>query len=259
MRWADSAPIFPAREASAAQRQEGVVIIKKSACFCRVLYGLFSVCLILPTVIGCHYREDSGVPAPEAKLVFDRIAVVPFQQIVPDESTSAADVRCPLCGTNVNASAIQGNPEKVLETLFLAQLEKNKPKFSLIAGERVAGIFRRVSADSLKTPLRQVLRDVGSELGAEGVVAGYLYRFRERKGVAYAVEQPASVAFEIHLLRVSDGALVWKGIFDKTQSSLMEDLFQFSSFYRGKGRWVTAEELTDEGLEQVLKTFPGMP
>jgi hypothetical protein len=39
----------------------------------------------------------------------------------------------------------------------------------------------------------------------------------------------------------------------------MEDLFQFSSFYRGKGRWVTAEELTEEGLEQVLKTFPGMP
>ncbi len=246
------------KEASAVGRQEGGVIIKKSAWFRRVLYGLFSICLFLPMVTGCHYREDSAVSASEGKVVFDRIAVVPFQQMLPDESMSGT-VHCPLCGITVTASAAEGNPERVLETLFLEQLDKNKPKFSLIAGERVAGVFRRVSADSLKTPLRQVLRDVGNELGAEGVVAGYLYRFRERKGVAYTVEQPASVAFEIHLLRVSDGALIWRGTFDKTQSSLMEDLFQFSSFYRGKGRWVTAEELTEEGLEQVLKTFPGMP
>jgi len=104
-----------------------------------------------------------------------------------------------------------------------------------------------------------VLRKVGSELGAEGVVSGTVYRFRERKGVAYAVDQPASVAFEIHLLRVSDGALVWKGSFDRTQTSLMEDLLQAPSFYRGGGRWVTAEELAAEGMEQVLKTFPASP
>jgi hypothetical protein len=208
--------------------------------------------------VGCHFREDSGVAVHDEKLVFDRIAVVPFQQIVPDESIDGT-VRCPLCGITVNASAAQGNPEKVLEKIFLEQLENSKPKFSLISGERVAGIFRRISANSLKTPLRQILRDVGSELGAECVAVGYLYRFRERKGVAYTVEQPASVAFEIHLLRVSDGAIVWRGVFDKTQSSLMEDLFQFSSFYRGGGRWVTAEELTGEGIEQVLKTFPGLP
>ncbi len=68
--------------------------------------------------MGCHYREDSGVPAPEGKLVFDRIAVIPFQQIVPEESMSGT-VRCPLCGITFNASAAQGNPETVLETLFL--------------------------------------------------------------------------------------------------------------------------------------------
>jgi hypothetical protein len=234
----------------------GVIIIKRSACFQNVLYSLF-FCLFLYVVIGCHYRGDSIASATEEKLVFDRIAVAPFQQIGPDELISGT-VRCPLCGMTLNGSPAQGNPEKVLETLFVEQLENYKPKFSVISGERVAGIFRRVSSNSLTTPLRQILRDVGSELGAEGVVAGYLYRFRERKGVAYTVELPASVAFEIHLLRVSDGALVWRGIFDKTQTSLMEDLFQFSSFYREKGRWVTAEELTGEGLEQILKTFPGI-
>jgi hypothetical protein len=209
-------------------------------------------------VMGCHYREESGVPVPEGKIVFDSVAVVPFQQVAPEESTSGA-VRCPLCGIIISATRFPGSPETIVEKVFLDQLDKKRPKFDIIAGERVAGIFRRISADSLTDPLRRVLRDVGSELGAEGVVVGYVYRFRERKGVSYAVEQPASVAFDIHLLRVSDGMIVWRGTFDKEQSSLMEDLFQFASFFRGKGKWLTAEELTGEGIEQLLTAFPGLP
>ncbi len=121
------------------------------------------------------------------------------------------------------------------------------------------GIFRRVSASSLKAPLKKVLREVGSELDVPAVVVGHLYRFRERKGVAYTVEQPASVAFDLHMVRVSDGVIVWRGQFDKTQGSLMENLLQIAAFVREKGRWVTAEELAEEGMEEVLQTFPILP
>jgi hypothetical protein len=231
-------------------------IIKKQVGFLKGQYALW-FCLFLFMVAGCHYRDDSNISATEGSLIFDRIAVIPFQQIVPEEGRVGA-VRCPLCGTTVNAASVPGNPEKVLENLFLDQLKKSKPRFSYLSGERVTGVFRRISMDSLKSPLGKVLRDAGKELGADGVVVGYVYNFRERKGVAYTVEQPASVTFEIHLLRVSDGSLVWRGYFDKTQSSLMEDLFQISWFYRGKGRWITAEELAIEGLEQVMRTFPGL-
>ncbi|MHB8908929.1 MAG: hypothetical protein ACYDAA_08650 [Syntrophales bacterium] len=235
-----------------------MIVIKKLSCFRWGLTGLLLLCLLLPMIMGCHSRGDSGGPIPEGKIVFESVAVVPFQQVAPEESASGA-VRCPLCGMNIYATRSPGTPEVVVETVFLAQLDKQRPKLSVIAGDRVAGVFRRISTDSLTAPLRQVLKDVGSELGAEGVVAGYVYRFRERKGVSYAVEQPASVAFEIHLLRVSDGALVWRGTFDKEQSSLMADVFQFASFFRGKGKWLTAEELAGEGVEQLLNTFPGLP
>ncbi len=130
---------------------------------------------------------------------------------------------------------------------------------TLLEGEKVDGIFRRVSASSLKTPLKDVLREVGRELEVQGVVVGHLYRFRERKGVAYTVEQPASVAFDLHLVRVSDGKIVWRAQFDKTQGSLMEDLLQIAAFLRQKGRWVTAAELAEEGMEEVLRTFPVLP
>lgn len=238
-------------------RDKGVDVIKKKSFLRRWFFGLQILCL-LTLFLGCHYRQDPGIPAQEGKVVFDRIAVVPFQQIFPEE-TGSGGVRCPVCGSVFTAMKAAGRPEAVVEDRFLEQLEKRKPKFSIIAGERAAGVYRQISTSSLKAPLMQVLCDVGRELGAEGVVTGYVYRFRERKGEAYSVEQPASVTFEIHLTRVEDGALIWRGAFDRTQSSLMENLFQVLSFYREKGRWVTAEELADEGLEQILKTFPGLP
>ncbi len=241
----------------AAIRIRGLIVIKTISCLRKGLISAFLPFLILFMVMGCHQREDAGILVPEEKIAVDSVAVVPFQQVAPEKMMSGA-VQCPLCGTIVNAAKAEGNPEEIVEKVFLRQLEKRGPKFNVIAGERVAGVFRRISLDSLNVPLRQILRNVGSELGADSVVAGYVYRFRERKGVSYSVEQPASVAFEIHLLRVSDGSLVWRGTFDREQSSLMADLLQFASFYRGKGKWLTAEELSGEGMEQILKTFPGL-
>jgi hypothetical protein len=39
----------------------------------------------------------------------------------------------------------------------------------------------------------------------------------------------------------------------------MENLLQVGSFFREKGRWVTAEELAAGGMKEVLKSFPGLP
>jgi hypothetical protein len=250
---------FSRRGEQATETQNGLTsetrgfqVIEKSSCSRRFFYSLLILCFLL-TILGCHYRRDAGIPVPEGRIVFDRIAVLPFQQIVPEDRPGGA-VRCPLCGTIFSAAKAVGSPETLVEACFLEQLGKSEPKFSLIAGERVAGVYRRVSAASLKTPLRQILCDVGKELGAEGMVIGYVYRFREREGEPFAVKKPASVAFDIHLIRVEDGVLVWREVFDRTQSSLMEDLLQASSW-----KWVTAEELAAWGMEQVLKTFPGLP
>ena len=245
------------KKGSCLRQRQGGEAIEKSYRIRKVIYSLLILCF-LQSILGCHHRQDEVSPAPEGKIVFDRIAVVPFQQIIPEDIDQGV-VLCPLCGTIFSAAKAAGSPETVIEERFLEYLKESKPKLDIIAGERVAGAYRLVSTASLKDPLRQVLRDVGNELGAEGIVLGYLYRFRERKGESFSVEQPASVAFEIHLIRVEDGALVWRGAFDRTQGSLMENLLQISSFFREKGRWVTAEELAAGGLKEVLKTFPGLP
>jgi len=37
----------------------------------------------------------------------------------------------------------------------------------------------------------------------------------------------------------------------------MENLLQFRFFVKGKGQWVTAKELAEEGVEQIMQSFPG--
>ena len=219
---------------------------------------LISLVLSLLFMTACSYREGASVTLHrDGETALRKIAVLPFQSLVPETGSSGANVTCPICGAAFHTEAVSGDahPERTVERIFLKKLEP-KTKIELLAGEKVAGIYQRVHMDSLKKVPLSVIKEVGDALGADGVVAGYVFRFRERKGFAYSAERPASVAFEIHLIRSSDAVIVWKGAYDRTQSSLMENLLQISSFYRERGQWVTAEELTEAGIEEIVTSFP---
>jgi hypothetical protein len=212
---------------------------------------------ILCVVCGC--QGASGVSTTlkdDGKVVFKRIAVVPFQSI-RQEDADIKTVRCPVCGLVFRTESYAKGSETVVEGIFLDRL-KDEKALAIIPPDRVGGVYEGVTGALFKADLLDVLKKVGGELEADGIILGYVYRFRERKGFSLSVEKPASVAFEIHLIRVSDGAIVWKGIFDKTQTSLMENLLQIASFIKEGGKWVTAKELAAEGMDEVLKDFPGV-
>ncbi|MEN6321567.1 MAG: hypothetical protein ABFD82_22825 [Syntrophaceae bacterium] len=230
----------------------------------KALYGalyrlrhLFLICVVLILVSGCQAARSISITQKEdGKAVFKRIAVVPFQRISTEDS-DVKTVRCPLCGQLITAEKIPQGSEKIVEDIFIEKLT-NQNIFTLIPPERVGGIYERVSAGYLKAAPIEILKKVGNELEADGIVVCHVYRFKERKGYSYSVEKSASVGFEIHLIRVSDGAVVWKGIFDKTQTSLMENILQIVYFYKERGRWLTAQELATEGIDEILKEFPGL-
>jgi hypothetical protein len=205
---------------------------------------------------GCHYREGVSVEVlQEGKIAFDRIALVPFIRMSPEDASVRA-VRCPLCGSILRTEKCPRDMEKVIEDIFSNDL-KNRKKCHLVPPEVTGPVFDRISLDSKKAALPDVLKAVGAELGAEGIIVAYVTRYNERKGVAYSVERPASVAFEIHLVRVSDGVTVWKGLFDKTQQSLTENVFQMVTFFKGHARWLTAKELVMENMDALMEDFPG--
>ncbi len=183
-----------------------------------------------------------------------RIAVIPFQAVSAEDASST--VRCPICSSVNSSGGIVKGAEKIVEAVFSDQLKELKSA-EILPSERVTGVYQRISSDSLKQPLIQVIRKVGIELHADVVAVGFVYRYKDRVGYDYSVEHPASVAFEIHLISVKDGSSLWRGIFDETQRSLMENVFQVKSFVKGGAKWLTARELTKLGVDEVFKTFSG--
>jgi hypothetical protein len=199
--------------------------------------------------------EKDRLRTDAEKAVLKRIAIVPFQRLAPDDSSSRA-VRCPICGTVYPACELPQNAEMVVQDVFVEEFSAHK-QWTVIPMDRVSAVYNRISSQDLKDTPAEELSKVGKELEADGVVIGYVSCFRERKGYALSAERPASVTFGVYLVRAGDGAMVWGKIFDKTQQSLMENLFQASTFFK-RPKWLTARELAEEGVEEILKSYPGM-
>ncbi|HEX9444423.1 MAG TPA: hypothetical protein VGA73_09900, partial [Candidatus Binatia bacterium] len=66
------------------------------------------------------------------------------------------------------------------------------------------------------------------------------------------VMSPASVAFVLEAWDVKRGDVIWTARFDETQKSLSENLLNIGQVASRGVRWVTAEELAQEGVKKAV-------
>jgi hypothetical protein len=222
--------------------------------FPKLVLGFMPV--ILVTFLTLSITAQAGGKNAEIAKPPMRVAVISFQPLITGEGQGNT-VICPLCGIGYSSGKILKGSEKIVEEVFVDKLHELK-EVELISPDKVQSVYKRIASESLKEPLLNIFKKVGRELGADVLAMGYVYRYTERVGYEYSSEHPASVSFEIHLIETIDGSIIWRGFFDKTQKSLMEDVFQISSFVRGGGKWMTARQLTEQGMIKIFKTFPGL-
>lgn len=120
------------------------------------------------------------------------------------------------------------------------------------------GVIHTDAAAIVKEKLKTALtdRDVGYSDGTkpgQPYIHVLIYRFQERKGGNYAVEKPASVAFHMHLMK--DGVLGKIFEYSEEQKALTQNLFTMGKFLKRGGKWVTADELAEEGINAGLDQF----
>jgi hypothetical protein len=215
------------------------------------LSGAFVLALLLSLSFN-SYSEESETTNVKSTV---SIGVISFQALIPEDGLENT-VICPLCASASVTGKIQKGAEKIVEDIFINKLHDFK-EVRILPSEKLQAVYKRVEAESLRKPLLDVLNKIGQETGADILAVGYIYRYTERVGYDYSVKQPASVAYEIYMINPADKSVIWRGVFDKTQKSLMEDLFQISSFFKGGGKWLTAEQLSRQGMEEIFKKFPG--
>ena len=222
---------------------------QKSLCL-KLCCLLLSVFLILP---ACSSRMVAHEPASSPEGI-KNVLVLPFKDISALYGEEN-NLRCPVCGKVFLTGNVAEGADVIL-TKHLISLLKSRTGFKIIyPGEaRMLSNGFNAGNENMPSEVKKMVEN-GRLLGADTVIIGHIYRFRERAGTSYSVESPASVAFDLHFISVPDGRVVWTGHVDETQRSLSENLFEIGSFIERKGEWVAAGDLATSGLESMLRIF----
>jgi PBP1b-binding outer membrane lipoprotein LpoB len=205
--------------------------------------------------VSCQKTTEIVQDTERNSSAIRRILVLPFQDVssIYGENVS---IRCQLCSSVFTTGKVEPTATQFL-TKQLNEMLDRANNFDLIPASQAQGVISSLLRQSEKElPEIDLYMKTGQALNADGVLAGYVYQFKDRDGSDYSVNQPASVTFHLDMIQVKGGQVVWSGHFNETQRSLSEDLFQLGNFIRRKGRWISAEDLAVYGLEQILKTLP---
>jgi hypothetical protein len=217
--------------------------------------GLFIVILglLLPALSGCQ----SPSPAPRTVTVppgMQRFLMVSFlnvgQTVGPDQG-----VRSPLSGQVFVTGEVTGEAENFLTGLAMERLQQRTP-VKLITADQARDLQTlSLAITNPDISERALLMETGKRLNADGVFVGHVYRYRDRLGGKFAATEPASIAFDLFLLRVSDGRVVWSAFYDETQKALTDDLFQLGAFLERDGQWITANQMAQGAMDRLMETL----
>jgi hypothetical protein len=182
------------------------------------------------------------------------LAIFPF--FIERVKDPARGAICPICKGVYRQGDILPGSQNTLTRLLQEKIEA-AGAFKILPSEKVEEALSKSDRMQLEVKPMRSLIQAGKILNVDFIFVGYLFRFEERIGSNIGVEKPASVGFDVHLIRLRDEKMVWIGKFDETQRPLSENLLKMRAFVRRKASWLTAEELSSVGMDEMLKRFPG--
>ncbi len=206
------------------------------------------ICLGL--CLGCAPGRPSTRPTNPLPADLGKVVVVGFRSAL-DKGSSPDVIRSTISGDAFTAQAVpEADIRLMTESLF--QRLVNSGLNDLVSPSQARGVYANLVSSRTILSEIEILTGIGKAFSADAVLAGYVYRWKEREGQDYAVKTAASVAYDLYLLSPEDGRVLWKGQFDMTQRSLSENLLEMDTFLRGGGKWMTASQLAEMGLDRML-------
>jgi hypothetical protein len=90
------------------------------------------------------------------------------------------------------------------------------------------------------------------KVGCNAILETTLHQYKERLGGEYTAKEPAAVGFSYRLLALPDGTVLCRGSFDEAQEPLLNNLLKFRQSAANGFKWVTAEQLLQQGMRERL-------
>ncbi len=97
---------------------------------------------------------------------------------------------------------------------------------------------------------------IGQKLNCDAVLSTTVRQFEQREGTDYAVDTPASAEIVMVLRHAVRGTVLWSTDFQETQQSFFDNILSFDKMQQRGFKWVTVEQLVEEGLVEKLGQCP---
>ncbi|HTN43330.1 MAG TPA: hypothetical protein VMN77_05980 [Nitrospiria bacterium] len=196
-------------------------------------------CVLLVGLVGCGPKYiQSSLPHELEKHSVQDVGLIPF---VVEPSTTG----------EIRSGKVEDDGAQIITDQFYRKLIELHVKVVRWEGQQPLP-----SGDG--TPLSDLQRaeQIGKILKTSTVLFGSVTAYTERDGTAYSISRPASVGVKVQLIHAEDGHLLWKASYNETQKSLFEDISAYSLFFKRGWRWLTASELSEDAVEQLIAASP---
>ena len=221
---------------------------------------MLSIALLNPCIVSAGSLDKNSSPNDTEILPSGSLAIVPFIKGSLAESWRIKSLTPLTCPINQICLDLNEGDETIM---FMNKLDKNlylalkkKIGVNLLPREEVKNSYDSLTIDPAKDTTLSLALDLAAKTKSDYVLVPILWDYSERIGNQVAIEQPASVSFDLFLVSAQQGRRVWKGHFDKTQQSLTDNLLNAPNFFKLGGKWITAEELSQIGIDSLLEEFP---
>lgn len=124
-------------------------------------------------------------------------------------------------------------------------------KVRILSADQVASLVPDVSGG-----LSGTVSAIGKKVNCDAVLLTTVRRFKQRVGTEYASDDPASAELHMALMHTGTGAVLWTGDFRETQESFLKNILSFDKMQKRGFKWVTVEQLVEQGIKERLTTCP---
>ena len=211
----------------------------------RIFAGALVVFLLAP--LGACQKRTPRELAPTIIPQEFRVGVAWFTQ--PTTTSELIAGQLPSRQGKINPGVLPDLDNTLARTL---SQESNRQYLTLSAPASMPSVRHHESGapQGLQTWL-----EIGRKADVDLLFVPQIISWQERDGGEAGVATSASIKVEFYLIDIARSRLLKRSVFEEQQVGLSDNLLTVDKFFKRKGRWVSATELTKEGVSKAIKEF----
>ena len=201
---------------------------------------------LLGFLLSCSRHPKSTADIPYQLAANVKVAVAPFTQ--PRDPYHLITGQIP-----ENQGLIERDELIALDrSLKNVLTQDTKRSYDFIAHHRLPTSWQQAHSSGQPGALGRWL-EYGRQEGASYLLVPQILDWHERQGSEAGVTSPAHVRVEFYLLNIDRRGVQNRSIFEEKQVGLIDNLLAVGDFVKRHGQWVTAGDLTVEGMKKAVR------